>query len=540
MRFKETRHYLSFISDAIQTYWEKPALTDYQGSVSYSFAGLAEEIAKLHVLFRGMGVKAGDKIAICAKSCSNWAASFLAVESYKAVVVSVLAEFAGEDIINILNHSGSSLLIADKGVIKKMGSNVVPGIIATLDIDDFHPVAPCSEQISRAFSEWDEDFRKAWPGGVSREDAVYPTDNLDELAMINYTSGTTSSPKGVQITFRNLSSNVTYGQNTVINTPENKMLSVLPLAHIFGLMFDLLYQLSGGVHIYYLTKTPTPSILMTAMKDVQPYMMLCVPLVIEKIVNKNIFPRIQTPLMRVLWNTPGIGHIIRRKVRDSLIEGFGGKLQFLIIGGAALNEDVEKCLKQIKFPYCCGYGMTEASPLVAYSFGKDYKFRSVGRIVERMEIKTVSGELLIRGENVTPGYYRNEEATAAAIDSEGWFHTGDLGEIDPEGNIYLHGRCKTMILGPSGQNIYPEEIESKLGCMEGVTDCLVIERQGKIVALVRLADSIGEEQRKEWVNSAKTELNRHLPAYSQVAYFEIMENDFVKTPKNSIKRNLYR
>lgn len=540
MRFKETRHYLSFISDAIQTYWEKPALTDYQGSVSYSFAGLAEEIAKLHVLFRGMGVKAGDKIAICAKSCSNWAASFLAVESYKAVVVSVLAEFAGEDIINILNHSGSSLLIADKGVIKKLGSNVVPGIIATLDIDDFHPVAPCSEQISRAFSEWDEDFRKAWPGGVSREDAVYPTDNLDELAMINYTSGTTSSPKGVQITFRNLSSNVTYGQNTVINTPENKMLSVLPLAHIFGLMFDLLYQLSGGVHIYYLTKTPTPSILMTAMKDVQPYMMLCVPLVIEKIVNKNIFPRIQTPLMRVLWNTPGIGHIIRRKVRDSLIEGFGGKLQFLIIGGAALNEDVEKCLKQIKFPYCCGYGMTEASPLVAYSFGKDYKFRSVGRIVERMEIKTVSGELLIRGENVTPGYYRNEEATAAAIDSEGWFHTGDLGEIDPEGNIYLHGRCKTMILGPSGQNIYPEEIESKLGCMEGVTDCLVIERQGKIVALVRLADSIGEERRKEWVNSAKTELNRHLPAYSQVAYFEIMENDFVKTPKNSIKRNLYR
>ncbi|MCQ2167160.1 MAG: AMP-binding protein [Bacteroidales bacterium] len=540
MRFKETRHYLSFISDAIQTYWEKPALTDYQGSVSYSFAGLAEEIAKLHVLFRGMGVKAGDKIAICAKSCSNWAASFLAVESYKAVVVSVLAEFAGEDIINILNHSGSSLLIADKGVIKKLGSNVVPGIIATLDIDDFHPVAPCSEQISRAFSEWDEDFRKAWPGGVSKEDAVYPTDNLDELAMINYTSGTTSSPKGVQITFRNLSSNVTYGQNTVINTPENKMLSVLPLAHIFGLMFDLLYQLSGGVHIYYLTKTPTPSILMTAMKDVQPYMMLSVPLVIEKIVNKNIFPRIQTPLMRVLWNTPGIGHIIRRKVRDSLIEGFGGKLQFLIIGGAALNEDVEKCLKQIKFPYCCGYGMTEASPLVAYSFGKDYKFRSVGRIVERMEIKTVSGELLIRGENVTPGYYRNEEATAAAIDSEGWFHTGDLGEIDPEGNIYLHGRCKTMILGPSGQNIYPEEIESKLGCMEGVTDCLVIERQGKIVALVRLADSIGEERRKEWVNSAKTELNRHLPAYSQVAYFEIMENDFVKTPKNSIKRNLYR
>lgn len=540
MRFKETRHYLSFISDAIQTYWEKPALTDYQGSVSYSFAGLAEEIAKLHVLFRGMGVKAGDKIAICAKSCSNWAASFLAVESYKAVVVSVLAEFAGEDIINMLNHSGSSLLIADKGVIKKLGSNVVPGIIATLDIDDFHPVAPCSEQISRAFSEWDEDFRKAWPGGVSREDAVYPTDNLDELAMINYTSGTTSSPKGVQITFRNLSSNVTYGQNTVINTPENKMLSVLPLAHIFGLMFDLLYQLSGGVHIYYLTKTPTPSILMTAMKDVQPYMMLSVPLVIEKIVNKNIFPRIQTPLMRVLWNTPGIGHIIRKKVRDSLIEGFGGKLQFLIIGGAALNEDVEKCLKQIKFPYCCGYGMTEASPLVAYSFGKDYKFRSVGRIVERMEIKTVSGELLIRGENVTPGYYRNEEATAAAIDSEGWFHTGDLGEIDPEGNIYLHGRCKTMILGPSGQNIYPEEIESKLGCMEGVTDCLVIERQGKIVALVRLADSIGEERRKEWVNSAKTELNRHLPAYSQVAYFEIMENDFVKTPKNSIKRNLYR
>ena len=546
MHYSGTRHYLNFISDAIRAYWDKPALTDYGGSVSYSYGSLATEIARLCVLFESMGIKPGDKVAICARNCSNWAVVFLAIEVYRAVAVSILSEFAGEDIINITNHSDAKVLFADGSVLNRIEPEVLSSVTGVFAIEDFRLAFSRDGKVEKAFSGWDDAFAATYPCGVRPEDIDYPDDNLEDVALINYTSGTTSFPKGVQITYRNLSSNVTFGQNNIGNSPANSVLSILPLAHIFGIMFGFLYQLAGGVHVYFMIKAPTPTLLMQAMKDVRPYMMLTVPLVIEKIVRKKVFPEIETPLMKLLWHTPGVRRIVRGKVRKALLDAFGGKLEVLIIGGAALNADVEKCLYQMRFPYTCGYGMTETSPMISYAERGTYAFRSVGRIVERMEIKigakdgdSDGGEILVRGENVTPGYYKNDAATREAIDGEGWFHTGDLGSIDKDGNIRLFGRRKSMILGPSGQNIYPEEIESKLGGMNGVSECLVVDRGGKIAALVRLDGSIAPDMREEWEKATLAELNRHLPAYSRVALIEIREEDFAKTPKNSIKRNLY-
>lgn len=529
----ETKHFFSYINDSIKKYWERPALTDYNGKISYTYGELSSQIVRICSFLQTEGVQQGDKVAICARSCTNWSVAFLGCEAAHAVAVTILSEFAAADISYIINHSDSVVLFADTATLKKIDLNSIPKVRRIVSLDDFSILLPDGTHTPAL----DENIC------ISKDEVDFPTDNLDELALINYTSGTTASPKGVMLTYRNLSSNVTYGQETEPNSPEDNMLSLLPLAHIFGIMFGLLYQLAGGVHIYFLTKLPTPTLLLAAMKNVRPYMMLCVPLVVEKIVNRNILPRFSTPVGKLLWNAPVVRKIVRKKAADALMGAFGGNLRNLIIGGAKFNHKVEKYLRQMNIPYCCGYGMTECGPLIGYRNWESYKMGSVGRIVDRMEIRLAgddtfgnNAEILVRGENVTKGYYKNNQATEESFDELGWFHTGDIGYIDDDGNIFLHGRCKNMILGPSGQNIYPEEIESKLSIMEGVADCLVVSRGDKIIALVRTT----EDQPEDWKEKTLQKLNILLPAYSHVASIELMKEDFSKTPKNSIRRHLYK
>jgi len=529
----KTRHFFSYINESIVKNWNHPAMSDYNGKISYTYGELASQIVRISNFLQKEEVKPGDKVAICGRSCTNWSLAFLGCEAARSVAVTILAEFAAADICYMINHSDSVILFVDSFILHKIDVNSLPKVRRIVMLEDFSIINPDNTRTLVL----DDSIQ------VKKEEVNFPTDNMDDLALINYTSGTTASPKGVMLTYRNLSSNVTYGQETEPNSSADSMLSLLPLAHIFGIMFGLLYQLAGGVHIHFLTKPPTPTLLLSAMKSVRPYMMLCVPLVIEKIMNKSILPRFSSFTGKLLWNGPIVSGIVRKKASKMFMNAFGGNMRNLIIGGAKFNHKVEKYLRQMNIPYCCGYGMTECGPLIGYREWKTYKMGSVGRIVDRMEICLAgddtfghNSEILVRGENVTMGYYKNEQATKEAFDELGWFHTGDIGFIDNDGNIFLHGRCKNMILGPSGQNIYPEEIESKLSIMDGVADCLVVSRGDKILALVRTT----EEQPEDWKERTLQKLNILLPAYSRVASIEIMKEDFSKTPKNSIRRHLYK
>ena len=393
----------------------------------------------------------------------------------------------------------------------------------------------------------DKAFLKKYPNGYTKENVRFPKDNFDDLALINYTSGSTGNPKGVMVTHRNLSSNVVFGQDKIPNDPSKSIVSMLPMAHMFGLMFEFIYQLAGGTHVYFIVKSLTPSLLLQAFKDVHPYMILTVPLLVEKIFKKQIFPVINKPLVKMLWYTPLVNIPIRKKVYNQLMQAFGGKLEILIIGGAALNEDVERCMRQIKFPYTVGYGMTECAPLVCYEHWSKYVFRSCGKGIDRLEIRVdspdprkIEGELQVRGENIMRGYYKNLQATDEAFTEDGWLKTGDMGVIDKKGNVFLKGRCKNMILGASGQNIYPEEIEDKLNSLEGVSECVVVDRKGKLVALVFPEEMKDDKALKELMDNNLIALNKQLPSYSQVREIELVEKEFEKTPKRSIKRFLYK
>lgn len=543
MRNVPTTHYFSYISQAMQRYWDKPILTDYESSVEYTFSGLAAQIANLSVLFDVAGIKEGEKIAICAKSCSNWAATFLAIAAAKRVVVSILPDYAADDIHFMINHSDSRLLFTDKYVYRRLQPEVMSSLECIIDLEGFEWLYG-TEEAENKFLTWNETFEKKYPNGISQTDINYPIDNLDELAVINYTSGTTGSPKGVMLSHRNLSSNVTFGQVEFPSFEGENILSILPLSHIFGLMYEFLYQIAGGIHIFYLTKAPTPANLMRAFKDVKPYMMMSVPLIIEKIVTKKVMPTLAAAPVSWLWRTPLLDRIVANKVRKEMLDAFGGRLQFVIIGGAAFSEETEAVLKKIGFPYTCGYGLTECAPLVSYLDWHYYKPRSVGRLVDRMEVK-VSGkaespsEILLRGENVMMGYYKNEQATADTFTKDGWFRTGDMGYIDNDGNLFVSGRCKTMILGASGQNIYPEEIETKISTINGVVENLVVERDGKLISLIYPEPWV-KQQADRWQQETLLAINKRLPAYSRIAAIEIQDTEFKKTPKQSIKRILYK
>ncbi len=547
---KENRHYLDFLQTTIRRDWKEPAMTDYDDGGEFTYGEMAERIAKIHVLFKEIGLKKGDKVALCGRNSSHWAISFLSTVSYGAVAVSIMDAFTPESICALVKHSDAKIFMVGDVVwknLKEEDLNQVDVIICQNTLELYFGK---NNDIKKAHASWEELFAAEYPNGFDPTKTTFVTDNMDEPAIINYTSGSTGDPKGVVLTNRNISTNVTFGQDRIPNQAGWNVVSMLPLAHMFGLTFEFLYQLAGGCHVYFLNRTPSPQVLLKALSEVRPYMMLTVPLIIEKIFKKSIFPTIKKPLMQVLWYMPGINTIIRKKVYEKLMQAFGGNLKYLIIGGAAINHEVEKCLKQIKFPYCVGYGMTECAPLIAYTPWNEFKIRSCGRIVDRTQIKVDSenphkivGELMVKGDCVMQGYYKNPQATEAIFTEDGWMKTGDLGVIDAEGNIFIRGRNKNMILSGNGQNIYPEELEGKVNNMPYVIESVVVSRGDKLVALV-YADTAAIEKEtnhtpEEIMEMNCAKVNKLIPRFCKINNFELVEQEFAKTPKKSIKRFLY-
>ncbi|MBR2165282.1 MAG: AMP-binding protein [Paludibacteraceae bacterium] len=547
-----TKHYLSYLQETMHDNWDSLAMKDIDGEHSYTYAQLAAEIAKLHVTWREMGIKEGDKIALCGRNCANWGLLFLAVESYKAVVVSILPDFTAEDIYSLVDHSEASLLYIGPNVRKKIDATKMKGLKATIFMDEMS-IVEADDKMRKAFDGVEAAFQKAYPKGVTLEDVNYPTDNYDDLAIINYTSGSTGNPKGVMLTHLNLSGNVEFAHTRIPHKKGDTVLSMLPIAHMFGLMFEFLYQVCEGAQVFFLTQAPTPTVLMKAFAQVKPFMILTVPLVIEKIVKKGVLPKISSPAARIMWKTPILKNIIRGKVKEGLDKTFGGQLRYLIIGGAALNGEVEQVLHDIKFQYCVGYGMTECGPLISYEDWWAYAFHSCGKELPQCHVRIDSedpthkdGEIQVKGINVMKGYYKNEEATKAVFTEDGWMRTGDLGVLDKAGNIYIHGRSKNMILGASGQNIYPEELEDKLNSMPCVVESIVVDREGKLVALVFPDSSnegkkiLGTKSLTQQMEENRVAVNKDLPQYSQISAVELVASEFEKTPKRSIKRYLYK
>ena len=547
-----TKHYLAYLQETMQSHWENLAMKDLDGANSYTYCELANAIAKLHTTWRECGIKEGDKIALCGRNCANWGLLFLAAQTYKAVVVSILPDFTAEGIYSLVDHSEASLLYVGPIVMKKIDTKQMKGLKATIFMDDM-TIVDADEKFTKKYEGAEKAFLKAYPKGVQPTDLNYPTDNYDDLAVINYTSGSTGNPKGVMLTNLNLSGNVEFACQRIPHQLGDKVLSMLPIAHMFGLMFEFLYQVCDGAEVYFLTSAPTPSVLMKAFAQVKPFMILTVPLVVEKIIKKGVLPKISSPAAKIMWKTPILKNIIRGKVKEGLDKTFGGQLRYLIIGGAALNGEVEQVLHDIKFQYCVGYGMTECGPLISYEDWWAYAFHSCGKELAQCHVRIDSedpinkdGEIQVKGINVMMGYYKNQEATNAVFTKDGWMRTGDIGVLDKKGNIYIHGRSKNMILSPNGQNIYPEEIEDALNSMPGVVESIVLDRDGKIVALV-YPDSSAETQKllngktmEQFMEENRVAVNKNLPNYSQIAHIELVENEFEKTPKRSIKRYLYK
>lgn len=549
-----TYHYLHYLTDIMAHQWNDLALTDYNEDHDYTFGELAVEMLRLHVLFEQLGIKSGAKIALAGRNCANWAVSYLAISSYEGVVVSILQDFTADDIAHLLDHSDSELLFVGPYVWKELQNQTMPAKLkAVISLANWS-LLYSSDQMKGLTEKGlktmvDKAFKTKFPHGIEPEDIHFAADE-NKLALINYTSGSTGSPKGVMLNGRSISNNIEIGKKILPVEPGQRVVSMLPLAHMFGQVCELLYPLCCGTHIYFLTKSPTPSILLKAMKDVQPYLVVTVPLVVEKIYKKNLDPLLSKWAIRSFWHVPIIGDIIKGRVKKGLRSAFGGHVRYFICGGAAMNPIVEKCLMDIHFPLSIGYGMTECGPLIGGNPPKYFKARTGGVPVMNMEVKIDQpneagiGEILVKGENVMMGYYKNEEATQAVFTEDGWMRTGDLGRLDHKKNIYIKGRCKTMFLGASGQNIYPEEIEDKLNNQEAVGESLIVEREGKLVALVfpdeTLTKRMNLEEIQTLMKANLQKLNSLIPSYSKVSNIEVQDKPFEKTPKKSIKRFLYK
>ena len=543
-------HYLHYLTNVMSHQWSDPALTDYGEDHEYSFGGLAVEMLRLHTLFEQLGIKRGDKIALAGRNCANWAVAYLAVAAYEGVVVSILQDFTAEDIAHLLDHSDSEMLFVGPYVWKELQKQTMPARLkAAISLEDWEILYHNEKTQVPSTEELEAAFKTKYPHGVEPENVHFSADP-DALALINYTSGSTGSPKGVMLNGRAISNNIEIGMKILPVDPGQRLVSMLPLAHMFGQVCELLYPLSCGTHIYFLTKSPTPSILLKALKDVQPYLVVTVPLVIEKIYKKNLDPMLSKWVIRMFWHTPIIGAILKSRVKSGLRNAFGGKLRYFICGGAAMNPVVEKCLMDIHFPLSIGYGMTECAPLIGGNPPKYFKARSGGAPVMNMEVKIDNpneagiGEILVKGENVMMGYYKNPEATKAVFTEDGWMRTGDLGRLDKKKNIYIKGRCKTMFLGASGQNIYPEEIEDKLNNQEAVGESLIVEREGKLIALVFPDETLTKRMTLDEIQAIMKanleKLNHLIPSCSKVSNIEVQDKPFEKTPKKSIKRFLYK
>ena len=546
--------FLQLIENSIKKNWDLDALTDYNGA-TLQYKDVARKIEKVHIFLEEAGVKKGDKIAICGRNSSHWGVTYLAILTYGAIVVPILHEFKADNIHHIVNHSDARMLYVGDRVWEDLNEQEMPKLEGIMLMTDFSVLVARNKKLLHAREHLNEIFGKKYPKNFRPEHVqYYKEQSPDELAMINYTSGTTSSSKGVMIPYRALWSNMAFAQSVLDLFPGDKVVSILPMAHTFGMSFEFLYEFVVGCHVYFLTRIPSPKIIAQAFADVKPRIVIAVPLMVEKIIKKMVLPQLEKNIWaQLMLNLPVLSDIVKKRICEQVTAGFGGNFIEVIMGGAPLNKEVESFLRSINFKYTVGYGMTECAPIISYEGWDKYKPYSCGKAAPRMEIKidspdpqNIPGEILTKGMNVMLGYYKNEEATKAAITPDGWLHTGDLGVLDAEGNLTIRGRSKNMILGPDGQNIYPEEIESELGSMPYVSECIVIQQEGKLVGLVYpdfdLANKEGIVNGKmaTVMEENRVQLNQRLPNYCQISRIKIFYEEFEKTPKKSIKRYLYQ
>ena len=544
----------ALIEKSIIDHWNLDALTDYKGA-TLQYHDVARKIEKLHIMFENSGVKKGDKIALCGRNSACWAVAFLATLTYGAVAVPILHEFTADQIHNIVNHSDAKILFVGDVVATVIDATKMPGLEGIIYIPDYSLVVSRTDKLTYAREHLNEMFGKKYPKYFRKEHvSYYHEEDPNQLAMINYTSGTTGFSKGVMVPYRALWSNFDFADKAMGSQLKgSNIISILPLAHMYGMAFEFTYEFLTGKHIFFLTRVPSPAIIAQAFADIKPTIIIAVPLIIEKIIKKKVFPKVQTNSIQLLRQMPVINRKVNERIREQVVSAFGGNFYEVIIGGAAFNQDVEKFLKEINFPYTVGYGATECAPIICYAPWNEFVVGSCGKAVCHMEVKIQSpdpahipGEILARGLNVMLGYYKNEEATEQTIDRDGWYHTGDLGLMDAQGNVFIKGRSKNMLLSSNGQNIYPEEIEDKLNSMQLVVESVVIQQEDKLVGLVYPdfdeAKNMGfnHSDLEGIMEQNRQELNKILPAYSKLSFIKIHDEEFAKTPKKSIKRFLYQ
>ena len=547
-----TSSLIQLIEESIRKNWNLDAMTDYKGA-TLQYKDVARKIEKMHILFEHAGIKKGDKIALCGRNSANWTATFLGVITYGAVAVPILHEFKADNVHNIVNHSEARMLFVGDQVWKNFNEAAMPHLEGIIELKNFDLVVSRSQRLTYAREHLNEEFGKRYPCRFRAENVSYRREEPEELAVINYTSGTTRYSKGVMLPYRSIISNVVHIHKKVGLKPGDNVVSMLPLGHIFGLVFDFIYGVTVGAHLWFLTRMPSPKIIAESFAEIRPRVIVCVPLIVEKIFKKNILPKVDNKLGKLLLKLPIVSDKIKEQIRTQAMEVFGGNFIEIVIGGAPFNPEVEAFLRKINFPYTIAYGMTEAAPLICHSRWDEILYTSCGKTVSNMETKVLSsdperipGELVCRGMNVMLGYYKNEEATAQAIDCNGWLHTGDMAIKDAEGNIFIKGRCKNMLLTASGQNIYPEEIEARLNNMPFVNESLVILAGDKLIALVypdneeAFAQGMDKKALEAAIEVNRTELNKMLPAYSQITRIKLYPEEFEKTAKKSIKRFLYQ
>jgi long-chain acyl-CoA synthetase len=547
-------NFTQYLEDSIKKNWDLPALSDYKGS-TYYFKDVGRKIARIHIMFEQCDVKKGDKVALLGKNSANWAMSYLAITTYGAVVVPILPDFHPDDMHHIINHSDSVILFVDEQIWENLDESNMPDIRAVVSLQNYNILIQGNrEKVQTIYDSLNDLYTEKYgEDGIQQHEFSIEKIPNKEVGVLNYTSGTTGFSKGVMLPLNSLAANIRFANENMPLQPGDNLVSFLPLAHTYGCAFQFLWPFSIGCHIHFLTRTPSPKIITTAFKEIRPTLIIAVPLILEKIYKKQILPSIQKKSMKVLMKLPLVDRAIYKKIYSKLNEAFGGNFHEVVIGGAPLNPDVEKFLKKINFPYSVGYGMTECGPLISYANWDKTKFGSSGKLVDTLELKIDSpdpynevGEIMVRGENVMYGYYKNEEDTRQSLDEEGWLHTGDLGVTDDDQFIFIRGRSKSVIIGPSGENIYPEEIESKLNNLAYVQESLVLEKDQKLVALVYpdydLADQEGINTKnglEEIMKENRQELNESLPRFKQVSRIKLYPTEFEKTPKKSIRRYLY-
>lgn len=544
--------FIQLVEESIRANWDRDALTDYKGA-TLQYKDVARKIEKMHILFEHTGIKKGDKIALCGRNSANWTATFLGVVTYGAVAVTILHEFKADNVHHIVNHSEARMLFVGDQVWEMFNEAAMPNLEGIIELKNFDLVVSRSEKLTYAREHLNEEFGKKYPCRFRAEQVSYRREEPEELAVINYTSGTTGYSKGVMLPYRSIISNIVHIDQKVGLKAGDSIVSMLPLGHIFGLVFDFLYGITKGAHLWFLTRMPSPKIIAESFAVIRPRVIACVPLIVEKIFKKNILPEVDNKLGKLLLNLPIISDKIKEQIRQQAMEVFGGNFIEIVIGGAPFNPEVEAFLRKINFPYTIAYGMTECAPLICHSRWDEILYTSCGKTVANMETKVISedperipGELVCRGMNVMLGYYKNESATSQTIDKDGWLHTGDMAIKDADGNIFIKGRCKNMLLTASGQNIYPEEIEARLNNMPYVNESLVILKENKLVALVypdnedAFSHGMNKKQLEEALELNRIELNKVLPAYSQITQVKLYPEEFEKTAKKSIKRFLYQ